>query len=188
MPGTFVQIRRRHLFLYTLRRHVSEHCLDKYTNVNGALMRCSALVQCTVCATVPNDTQKTSLGCELRTSVYIPWSYKRHWNATAKVMREKKKHVHCQYLTPNQNPPLNRCPKWTPGKLPPQCLCISYSLSYGTFPQDSDTAYSLTALKILVINVISSESSSLNSILTTSQSSSILPSCPIFLLMALYQH
>lgn len=73
-----VQSSKTYLFLCTLSRPLSKHCLDKYANVNGDLMICNALVQCTACATLLHDAQKTSLGCELGTSVYIPWSYKRH--------------------------------------------------------------------------------------------------------------
>ena len=60
----------------------------------------------------------------------------------------------------------------------------SPSPSYSTFPQDSDTTYSLTDSKIW-LNLTSSESSSLDSILTNSQSSSI-PHPALFLFLLLF--
>lgn len=78
------------------------------------------------------------------TSVYIPWSYKRHWNTTAKVIWKPKP---CSpltlnsYIRPGYLPPWSWCPGWPPRKLLPWGPCTDCSLSL---------TYSRPELKILV--------------------------------------
>ena len=149
----------------------------------GALMRCSALVQCTACATVPSDTWKTSLGC-----TWGPLSTS-HGHIKGTQIPQQRSYAGvggtCSLSILNSWPEPTSEPmsKVDTKKAPASGSLHSPFPSSRTFPQDSDTTYSLTDSKIW-LNLTSSESSSLDSIFTNSQSSSIShPALFFFLLL-----
>lgn len=98
----------------------------------------------------------------------------------------QQKRDHCQYLTPNQTPPQNQYPKSHQEGF---CLrAFALAPSPTMLSPRAVTQLTFSVHSKFWLNVMSSESSSLKSILTTSQSSSTTPYAALSFFVFLLYH